>query len=316
MKPDLRKGLVMRSTGSWYQVLTSDKAILDCRIKGKFRLEGLRTTNPVVVGDNVGFEDMSDGSGIIRTIEPRRNYIVRKSVNLSHRAHIIAANVDRAYLIVTLAAPATSAEFIDRFLVAAEANHIPVTIIFNKVDVYSSDNIESLASWSSTYTDIGYPCMTVSAFDSEDVNRFRRALTDKVNLLSGHSGVGKSTLINAVEEGLMLKTGEISELHQEGTHTTTFAEIFPLSSGGFIIDTPGIKGFGIIDIDKEEIAHYFPEMHTLRSQCKFNNCVHINEPKCAVKDALGKGEIAASRYRSYLSIYSVEQDDDYRRVSD
>jgi ribosome biogenesis GTPase len=313
MKRNLQKGLVMRSTGSWYQVLTSDKVILDCRIKGKFRLDGIRTTNPVVVGDNVRFEDMGDGTGVISKIEPRRNYIIRKSVNLSRRAHIIAANIDRAYLIVTLASPATSAEFIDRFLVAAEANHIPVTIIFNKVDVYSSTNIELLENWISNYTAIGYQCMTLSAFNSEDVDRFRGELTDKVNLLSGHSGVGKSTLINAVEEGLMLKTGEISELHQEGTHTTTFAEIFPLSSGGFIIDTPGIKGFGIIDIDKESIAHYFPEMHKLRSSCKFSNCVHVNEPKCAVKDAVEKGEIAASRYRSYLSIYSADEDGDYRR---
>ena len=306
----------MRSTGSWYQVLTGDKVILDCRIKGKFRLDGIRTTNPVVVGDYVGFEDMKDGTGVIREIEPRRNYIIRKSVNLSRQAHIIAANIDRAYLIVTLASPATSTEFIDRFLVAADVNHIPVTIIFNKVDVYSSKTIELLANLVSDYSAIGYQCMTMSALNSEDVNRFRSELTNKVNLLSGHSGVGKSTLINAVEEGLMLKIGAISELHQEGTHTTTFAEIFPLSGGGFIIDTPGIKGFGIIDIDKENIAHYFPEMNALRSGCKFNNCVHVNEPKCAVKDAVDNDEIAASRYRSYLSIYAADEDDDYRRSPD
>ena len=313
MKNSLQQGLVMRSTGSWYQVLTSNKNILNCRIKGQFRLDGIRTTNPVVVGDYVGFADMEDGTGVIRSIEPRKNHISRKSVNLSHKAHIIAANIDRAYLIVTIASPETTEEFIDRFLVAADSSNIPVTIVFNKVDIYSPDTMVVLNSFLSIYRAIGYECMILSALNAEDVNHFRSLLTDKVNLLSGHSGVGKSTLINAVEEGLMLKTREISELHQEGTHTTTFAEMIPLSQGGFIIDTPGIKGFGVINIEKENIAHCFPEMHRLRSSCKFNNCVHINEPKCAIKNAVEQGEISSSRYRSYLSIYSAHQDDSYRR---
>jgi len=312
MKKELQKGKVMRSTGSWYQVLTSDMDIIECRIKGKFRLEGIRTTNPVVVGDQVGFERIEDGTGVIREIESRRNYIIRKSVNLSRQAHIIAANVDHAYLVVTLVAPPTSTEFIDRFLVTAEANHIPVTIVFNKIDIYAALELELLAELVATYSSAGYECMCISVFDPDDVDRFRTRLADKVSLLSGHSGVGKSSLINALEEGLELKTAEISDHHREGKHTTTFAEIFQLSNNGYIIDTPGIKGFGIVHIEKESIAHYFPEMLALLSKCKFSNCVHINEPACAVKEAVENGGIAESRYHSYLSIYETDETESYR----
>lgn len=302
----------MRSTGSWYQVFTAEKETVECRLKGKFRVEGVRTTNPIAVGDHVKFETKEDGTGIIREIEERQNYIIRKSVNLSRQAHIIAANIDRAYLIATLSAPATSTAFIDRFLVTAEAYRIPVTIVFNKIDLYTEDEVALLDELINVYTAIGYECIGISALNPQDVNDFRAGLSDKVSLLSGHSGVGKSTLINAVEEGLELKTAAISELHQEGKHTTTFAEIFPLSNGGFIIDTPGIKGFGIVHIEKEHIAHYFSEMHALLSHCKFSNCVHINEPKCAVKNAVQTGSIAESRYNSYLSIYETDESETYR----
>ncbi len=302
----------MRSTGSWYQVLTSSDEIIDCRMKGKFRIEGLRTTNPIVVGDHVTFESKQDGTGVIGEIESRRNHIIRKSVNLSRQAHIIAANIDRAYLIATLAAPPTSTEFIDRFLVTAEANRIPVTIVFNKIDIYTESQSALLDELDAIYTSIGYECVRISAFDSDDTDKFRDGLTSKVNLLSGHSGVGKTTLINAVEDGLELKTAEISDHHKEGKHTTTFAEIFPLSTGGFIIDTPGIKGFGVVHIEKEDIAHNFPEMNALRSECKFSNCIHINEPDCAVKEAVKCSKIAESRYDSYLSIYETDETESYR----
>ena len=312
MTKELIKGKVTRSTGSWYQVLTAGNKTIDCRIKGKFRLQGIRTTNPIVVGDHVGFECMEDGTGVIREIDDRRNYIVRKSVNLSRQDHIIAANVDHAYLVATLVAPPTSTEFIDRFLVTAEANRIPATIVFNKIDIYTALEMELLESLVAAYTSIGYECMCISAFDIDDIAIFRNRLTHNINLLSGHSGVGKSTLINSLEKDLDLKTAEISDHHREGKHTTTFAEIFPLSKGGFIIDTPGIKGFGIVHIDKENIAHYFPEMYRLISKCKFSNCIHINEPGCAVKEAIEEGTIAQSRYHSYLSIYDTDETESYR----
>ena len=302
----------MRSTGSWYQVLRSDDSILECRIKGKFRLDGIKTTNPIAVGDKVGFEDMGDATGVIRKVEKRKNYIIRKSVNLSRQAHIIAANIDHAYLVVTLAAPITTTEFIDRFLVTARAYQIPVTIVFNKVDLYSSDDLQRLSELNHVYTNIGHECLKISALCEQDVKMFQDKLVDQVNLLSGHSGVGKSTLINGVQDGVALKTGEISEQHQDGRHTTTFAEIVRLSNGGFIVDTPGIKGFGIIDIDKEEISNYFPEMLDLLTQCKFNNCNHINEPKCAVKRAVADGDVAETRYESYLSIFNTDTENDYR----
>ena len=312
MQNSLQTGLVMRSTGSWYQVLQPDDSIIDCRIKGKFRLEGIKTTNPVAVGDKVGYEDMGDSTGVIRLVESRKNYIIRKSVNLSRQAHIIAANIDRAYLIITLVAPVTTTEFIDRFLVTARAYQIPVTLVFNKIDLYSDQELQLLDELERVYSSIGHDCVRISALNETDVQAFQERLVDHVSLLSGHSGVGKSTLINGVQDNVDLKTAKISEQHQDGCHTTTFAEIVRLPYGGFIVDTPGIKGFGIIDIDKSEISGYFPEMQALLSECKFNNCNHINEPSCAVKKALKDGRLAQTRYDSYLSIYNTETEDSYR----
>jgi len=312
MQNSLQTGLVMRSTGSWYQVLQPDDSIIDCRIKGKFRLEGIKTTNPVAVGDKVGYEDMGDSTGVIRLVESRKNYIIRKSVNLSRQAHIIAANIDRAYLIITLVAPVTTTEFIDRFLVTARAYQIPVTLVFNKIDLYSDQELQLLDELERVYSSIGHDCVRISALNETDVQAFQERLVDHVSLLSGHSGVGKSTLINGVQDNVDLKTAKISEQHQDGRHTTTFAEIVRLPYGGFIVDTPGIKGFGIIDIDKSEISGYFPEMQALLSECKFNNCNHINEPSCAVKKALKDGRLAQTRYDSYLSIYNTETEDSYR----
>ncbi len=302
----------MRSTGSLHQVLAEADFVVECRIKGKLRMQDVRTTNPVAVGDRVYFELKNDGTGVIRRIGDRHNCIIRKSVKLSRQAHIIAANIDHAYLIVTLAEPSTSTTFIDRFLVTAEAYGIPVTIVFNKIDAYDDTALALLDDYERIYTEIGYDCLRMSALNAENIDHFRNRLTKKVNLLSGHSGVGKSTLINGVEQGLLLKTGEVSEQYGEGKHTTTFAEMYHLSNGGFIIDTPGIKGFGIVDMEKEQVARYFPEMVAVLPYCKFSNCVHINEPKCAVKQAVNTDEIAQSRYSSYLSIYESDDSESYR----
>ncbi len=311
-EPKTKNGVVTRSSGSWYEVLAQDDKIISCRIKGKFRAEGIRTTNPVAVGDRISFEEFADGTGIIRHINERTNFIIRKSVKLSRHAHIIAANVDRAYLVVTLVNPPTSTEFIDRFLVTAEANNIPVTIIFNKIDIYGEDEMGQMEFLESVYAAAGYPILKISAHNEADIKRVSQQLNDKVNLLCGHSGVGKSTLINTINRNTALKTSAVSESYDAGKHTTTFAEMLPLPNGGFIIDTPGIKGFGIIDMDKDLIAHYYPEMNSLRSQCKFNNCIHINEPECAVKQAVENRGIASSRYDSYLSIYNADETEIYR----
>lgn len=312
MSKALEAGIVMRSTGSLHQVQAANGESVECRIQGKQRLQASRNTNPVAVGDHIQFERKPDGSGIIREIGERHNYIIRKSVNLSRHAHVIAANIDRAYLIVTLAKPTTSTAFIDRFLVAAEAYRIPVTIVFNKMDIYDAKALELLAQYEATYSQIGYECLRISALDPADIEQLRDRLANHTNLLSGHSGVGKSTLINGIESELLLKTGAVSEQYGEGKHTTTFAEMHPLSVGGFIIDTPGIKGFGIVDIEKEHIAHYFPEMMAVLPECKFSNCVHINEPQCAVKAAVAAGTIAESRYHGYLSIYHSDEEGSYR----
>lgn len=301
----------MRSTGSWYQVRTADGDLLECRIKGKFRIKGVRTTNPVAVGDIVQYE-ITDGDAMIVEIADRKNYIIRKSVNLSKQAQIIASNIDHAYLIVTLAQPPTSTGFIDRFLVTAEAYHIPVTIVFNKLDLYGDEEHELLSEMKEVYEAVGYNTLSVSAFDEKDTAYLKELLTDQVNLLSGHSGVGKSTLINAIEPELDLKTSHVSESHNKGRHTTTFAEMFPLTNGGFIVDTPGIKGFGIIDLEREELSHSFPEMRDRMHDCKFHNCQHINEPKCAVKAAVEAGEIAEWRYTNYLSMYHDDEGQGYR----
>ncbi len=303
------KGVVIKSTGSWYNVLSEDGHMIDCRIKGVFRIKGIKTTNPIAVGDSVLFELEEEGKGVIHTIHDRKNYIIRKSINLSKQSHIIAANMDQALLIATLALPRTSAGFIDRFLLTAEAYHIPVSIVFNKIDLFENDAelMDELNAFIAVYEKIGYKCYKVSATENKDIEILRELTKGKTTLVSGHSGVGKSTLVNAMDKQLNLKVGEISDVHFKGKHTTTFAEMHPLSYGGYIIDTPGIKELGLVDMEKEEIADYFPEMRALRNECKFNNCMHINEPKCAVLEAVEKGEIAASRYNSYLSIINGEE---------
>jgi ribosome biogenesis GTPase / thiamine phosphate phosphatase len=302
-------GIVMKSTGSWYHVLAEDGSTIDCRIKGVFRIRGLKTTNPIAVGDQVKYEPESEGKGMIYDIAERKNYIIRRSINLSRQYHIIAANMDQAFLIATLALPRTSAGFIDRFLLTAEAYRIPVVMVFNKLDLFEEDEtaMKELNDFCSIYEKIGYQCLKVSATEKKGIGELRSLSRGKTTLIAGHSGVGKSTLVNEMDSLLDIKTGEISEAHFKGKHTTTFAEMHPLSYGGFIIDTPGIKELGIVDMEKEEISHYFPEMRDRMNQCKFNNCLHVNEPKCAVIEAVEKGEIAASRYNSYLSILNGEE---------
>jgi ribosome biogenesis GTPase len=298
------QGLLIKSTGSWYQVQTPDGQRVDCRIKGKFRMQGITTTNPVAVGDVVEFEmEPEQENGVITKLHQRKNYIIRKAINLSKQAQIIAANLDQALLVVTLASPRTSLGFIDRFLVTAEAYDIPARLIFNKVDLFSDEGLEILADLKAVYEKIGYPCFEVSALEGTNIDKVQELLKDKVTLFSGHSGVGKSSLINALLPNLDLRTHMVSEWSDKGMHTTTFAEMFELPQGGFIIDTPGIRELGVIDIEKNELSHFFPEMRSRMNQCRFNNCRHINEPGCAVLEALEEGEIELSRYESYLSIY-------------
>ncbi|MGY3215010.1 ribosome small subunit-dependent GTPase A [Mucilaginibacter sp. HD30] len=299
------QGLITKSTGSWYQVQTPEGEKYNCRIKGIFRTKGIRTTNPIAVGDVVDFEtEPEQETGVISHLHPRKNYIIRKSVNLSKQGHILAANLDQALLIVTLASPRTSLGFIDRFLVTAEAYDIPAMLIFNKLDLFSGEGLEILADYKAIYEQIGYPCFEVSATEGTNIQQVQDLLKDKVTLLSGHSGVGKSSLINALLPDLSLRTSHLSEWSDKGTHTTTFAEMFELPQGGFIIDTPGIRELGIIDIEQHELGRFFPEMRTRMQDCRFNNCRHINEPGCAVLEALEDGEIELSRYESYLSIYN------------
>lgn len=297
-------GLVTKSTGSWYQVKTEEGTEYPARIQGRFRTHGIRTTNPVAVGDRVGIRiEPGQDTAIIAKLYDRQNYIIRKSVNLSKQAQIIAANLDQAYLVVTLASPPTSLGFIDRFLVTAEAYGIPAGLIFNKLDLFSEEGLEVLAAYRSLYTTIGYPCFEVSALEGTNVQQIAHVFRDKTTLISGHSGVGKSTLINALVPDLNLRTGDISSWSDKGKHTTTFAEMVDLPFGGKLIDTPGIQEFGIIDIEQRELSHYFPEMRTRINDCKFNDCRHLNEPDCAVLHAVETGQIAAERYESYLSIY-------------
>ncbi|MDF2517184.1 MAG: ribosome small subunit-dependent GTPase [Sphingobacterium sp.] len=304
---DSMRGLVTKSTGSWYQVLGEDGERYDCRIKGKFRTKGIKTTNPVAVGDWVHFDLEPDlESAVIRELEPRRNYIIRKSVNLSKQTQIIGANLDQAFLVVTLASPPTSLGFIDRFLVTTEAYGIPAVLIFNKLDLFSDEGLEILADYKTIYERIGYPCYEVSALTGKNIDVVKELLQDKITLVSGHSGVGKSTLINAIVPEYGLKTGEISDWSDKGKHTTTFAEMFDLPFGGKLIDTPGIRELGIVDIEKQELSHFFPEMRALMNQCRFNNCRHINEPGCVIMEAVEEGAIESSRYDSYLSMYHNE----------
>lgn len=301
------RGLVVKSTGSWYQVLGEDQHMYDCRIKGKFRIKGIKTTNPIAVGDWVQFEiESSQDTAVITALEPRKNYIIRKSVNLSKQAQIIGANLDQAILVVTLASPPTSLGFIDRFLVTAEAYDVPAVLVFNKLDLFSEEGLEILEEYKSMYESIGYPCYAVSAAEGTNIDQIKALLKDKVTLVSGHSGVGKSTLINAIVPEANLKTGDISNWSDKGKHTTTFAEMIHLPFGGKLIDTPGIRELGIVDIEKQELCHFFPEMRARLNQCKFNNCVHINEPGCVVIEAVEEGLISPTRYDSYVSMYYNE----------
>ena len=308
----MKKGLVIKSTGSWYSVKLLDGTIVPCRIKGKFRLQGIQTTNPVTVGDIVQIELQEDENGMIVKIEPRKNYIIRKSVNLSKKAHIIASNIDLAFLVVTVNYPKTYLNFIDRFLVTAEAYHIPTVLIFNKIDLLSKTELEELETLIQIYSKIGYQCIKTSVEKKVNIEEVKTMMTHKTSVFSGNSGVGKSSLINLIDQSLNIKTSDISDSHNQGKHTTTFAEMHELKFGGHIIDTPGIKGLGIIDIEKEEIHHYFPEMRKRMNECKFNNCVHVNEPACAIKEALEKGEIADFRYENYLNLFHGDDTTGFR----
>ncbi len=298
------QGLVIKSTGSWYEVVTESGETINCRIKGKFRTLDIKTTNPIAVGDQVEVErEPEQDTGLITALHPRKNYIIRKSVNLSKQAQIIAANLDQAFLIVTLASPRTSQGFIDRFLVTAEAYAIQAKLIFNKLDLFSDEGLDILKQYQEIYEKAGYPCYSVSAVEQTNLEQIRELLKDQVTLVSGHSGVGKSTLINALLPGSQLKTGDISDWSDKGKHTTTFAEMFKLPFGGYLIDTPGIRELGVFDIEKQELGRLFPEIRKLMSDCKFHNCRHINEPGCAVLKAVENDEMEPSRYESYLSIY-------------
>jgi len=313
------KGTVYKSTGSWYSVKADDGHFYDCRIKGRFRIQGIKSTNPVAVGDRVIFEleKTSDAvTGVIIDIDTRDNYIIRKSVNLSKQTHIIAANIDQCFLIVTLNNPPTFTAFIDRFLVTCEAYHIKAILLFNKVDTFSEEEFGEVKYLAEMYREIGYTCVGVSAKTGKNVDQVKEMMLGKTSMFSGHSGVGKSTLVNALEPSLDLKTKEISGQHMQGQHTTTFAEMFDLTFEARIIDTPGIKGFGVVDIEKEELGNYFPEFFALKDQCKFNNCLHIEEPKCAVKEALENDELSWSRYQSYKQIIEGDEENYRRNVYD
>ena len=307
-------GIVYKSTGSWYTVKTESGEFLECRIKGKFRMKGIKSTNPIAVGDYVEYdlEETSDAvTGVITTIHDRKNYIVRKSVNLSKQLHIIASNIDRLFILVTINNPITTTSFIDRLLVTAEAYGIEAIIVFNKVDTFNEETLDEQLFLQHVYTEIGYQCIRVSASEGKGLDKLKDLMRDKVSMFTGHSGVGKSTLVNALEPSLNLKTKQISDQHQQGQHTTTFAEMFDLSFGARIIDTPGIRGFGIVEMEKQEIGGYFPEFFALRDKCKFNNCLHKEEPHCAIKEALDNDEIFWSRYKSYTQI--LEGDEEHYR---
>ena len=308
-------GIVYKSTGSWYTVKSTEGDFMECRIKGKFRMKGIKSTNPIAVGDVVDY-DLDENSdvttGTITTIHDRKNYIVRKSVNLSHQMHIIASNLDYVFLLITINNPPTTTNFIDRFLVTAEAYGIETILVFNKIDTYDDAMLDEQLYMQYIYQQIGYKCLRVSSTEGKGIEELKELMKGKVTMFSGHSGVGKSTLVNAMEPSLHLKTKVISEQSKQGQHTTTFAEMYDLSFGARIIDTPGIKGFGIVDMEPTEISGYFPEFFKLKDQCKFNNCLHKDEPKCAVKEALEKDEISYSRYNSYLKI--LEGDDETYRT--
>ncbi len=319
-------GLVYKSTGSWYTIKTAEADFIECRIKGKFRIKGIKSTNPIAVGDIVDYEleESSDvTTGTITNIHERKNYIVRKSVNLSHQIHIIASNLDYVFLLITINNPPTTCNFIDRFLVTAEAYGIETILVFNKIDTLDEASLNEQLYMQHIYQEIGYKCLRISSTQNIGIEELKTLMINKVTMFSGHSGVGKSTLVNALEPTLHLKTKTISEQSKQGQHTTTFAEMYDLMFNAQIIDTPGIKGFGIVDMEKDEISGYFPEFFKLKDQCKFNNCLHKEEPNCAIKKALDNDQIAWSRYNSYLKIlegddenYRIDSFDEDRKASD
>jgi ribosome biogenesis GTPase / thiamine phosphate phosphatase len=303
----LETGLLIKTTGSWHLVRDSDKNTISCKIKGKLRTRGIRSTNPVAVGDRVDFYRLpGEMTGIITDIHERKNYIIRKSSNLSKETHILAANLDQAFLMVSLVSPRTTIRFIDRFLATSEAYEIPSILIFNKTDLYNEKHTNEMEQLVETYGSIGYESVRTSAVHKEGIDELSERMKEKISLVAGNSGVGKSSIINAMDASLNLKTRPVSGLHETGRHTTTFSEMFELRTGGFIIDTPGIKGFGVIDFDKEEISHFFPDIFAHSKNCQYYNCVHINEPGCAVKGAVESNKISLSRYESYLSLYFEE----------
>ena len=314
------QGLVLKSTGKIYNIILENGEIIKATIRGKLRIEGLKTTNPIAAGDRVELTASSDTNSqdskisySIQSILPRKNYIVRKSTNLSKQMQIIAANVDHAYLLVTLKSPVTQIGFIDRFLVSAEAFRIPTTLLFNKIDLFGAEEERLFTELSAIYTSLGYTCHRICAENEAQISFLRKELKEKQVMISGNSGVGKTTLVNSLDPTLTLRTGEISKVHEQGKHTTTFAEMHSLASGGYIIDTPGIRAFGVIDLEKEHMAHYFPEMRNLIGACRFHNCLHLNEPNCAVKDAVENDEISFSRYQSYLDLMYEDPSDPHRR---
>ena len=317
------KGLVIKNTGSWYTVLTDDGLTVDCKIKGNFRLRGIRSTNPVAVGDRVDIKLNAEGTAFITEIEDRRNYIIRKSINLSKQSHILAANVDQAFLVITVTKPETSTTFIDRFLASAEAYRVPVFLVFNKTDLLSADELHYQQMMVQLYETIGYTCFSISAISGEGLDALRPLLDGKITLLSGNSGVGKSTLINRLVPHVNLRTAEISDAHNTGMHTTTFSEMIPLNlaadgqtadTRSWLIDTPGIKGFGTFDMEREELTSYFKEIFEFSKQCKFSDCTHTHEPGCAVLKAVEDHYIAQSRYQSYLSMLDDKEENKYREA--
>ncbi len=306
------RGLVIKNTGSWYLVKTDEGRCVECKVKGNFRLKGIRSTNPVAVGDRVQIALNREGTAFITEIEDRRNYIIRRASNLSKQSHILAANLDQCMLVVTVNYPETSTTFIDRFLASAEAYRIPVHLVFNKTDAYDTDDLRYLDALEQLYTQIGYPCLRISALRGEGIDRLKEQLKGNITLLAGNSGVGKSTLINAILPDAAARTGEISTVHNKGMHTTTFSEMFPVEGEGYIIDTPGIKGFGTFNMEEEEIGHYFPEIFHTSAGCRYGNCTHRHEPGCAVRQAVEEHRIAASRYASYLSMLEDKDEGKYR----
>lgn len=303
-------GVVIRSTGSWYEVRNSKGLITSCKFKGKFKIAGIKSTNPIAVGDRVTYvPQKGEDTAVIDNILPRSNYIIRKSTKLSKQTHIIAANIDHAFMVITISQPRTSTGFVDRFLLTAEAYHIPVVLVFNKIDLNTEKDHQIQKTLIETYGSIGYKCIETSALTGEGLDVLKDLMQEKTSMFSGHSGVGKSALINSIQPGIQLKTAQISKINQKGKHTTTYAEMHPLHFGGYIIDTPGIKEFGVVDLEKQVVAGYFPEMEKFMHDCKFHNCLHIKEPECAVKEAVELGYIAQSRYNNYLAIVLDEDFD-------